>query len=124
MNADATDFTRYLAAAFDALGTRAGRGLATFGGAAARADGATPTPLRLAMSQATFARARPVRGTWNEALHPRGRLIPDIRGRINRGEFGNKPRPVKPPKKEPGAGQAPRATPARTRAAAQKSPTL
>jgi hypothetical protein len=86
MNADAADFTRHLDAAFAALATP--RATATFGAAAARAGEATQTPFRLAVDRATFAaRKGAARGFWHEALHPRGRNIPDIRGRINRGQF-------------------------------------
>jgi hypothetical protein len=72
MNADAADFSQYLDAAFLAL--------------------AAPRPATgLAATFATFAaRKGAVRANWAEALHPRGRNIPDIRGRINRGEFRHK----------------------------------
>jgi hypothetical protein len=109
MNADATDFAAAIDAAFDRLGTGPAARLATFGN-----DGATPTPLRLALQSATFAvRKAAVRRPWAEALHPRGRNVPDVRGRINRGEFGNKPTPVKAPKARGAAAQP---------AAAPKSP--
>jgi hypothetical protein len=110
---DSTDFVAALDAAFDRLGTGPAARPATFGGAAARDGGDTPTPLRLAVANATFAvRKAAVRRPWAEALHPRGHNIPDIRGRINRGEFGNKPT----------AAKAPKARRAAQPAAAKKSP--
>jgi hypothetical protein len=113
MNADGNDLAAAIAAAFAALAAPRATGLANFGNAAARDDVATPTPFRLAVD-ATFAvRKAAVRRPWVEALHPRGRNIPDVRGRINRGEFGNKPTAAKAPKARRAAAQP---------AAAQKSP--
>jgi hypothetical protein len=62
MNADAIDLAAAIDAAFAALAAR---------------------------PAATFAKGA-VRGFWHEALHPRGRNRPDVRGRINRGEFRTK----------------------------------
>jgi hypothetical protein len=89
MSADTADFDRHLREAFAALAVRPATGHATFGSAAARDGGAAPSALRLAVAHATFAKGR-VKGFWTEALHPRGRNVPDLRGRINRGEFRKK----------------------------------